>query len=246
MVNRVNKQWNGENKQVSYEEYSKFAEQFANANPVGHEIYAVNQKQFVKMKKYCKANAISINDLLIAKLYTAAHIKKIIIAADVRSYLPNYKKGALGNYASAFGIVCKGKSNDILKKARKVKKQVAIHTSNNHKLMLILSCYLNMKETLIDAAAIAALGDFQSKSAEFVGSLIFGYKKRDGMSITNLGRIKNVHIRRATFLPPASPAMMQTIGVLTVNNQMQLCSSYYENAISKEEVTRMLSILEKE
>ena len=98
------------------------------------------------------------------------------------------------------------------------------------KLMLILSCYLTMDQTLIDAAAIAALGNFESKAAKFVGSNMFGFSKRDGYSITNLGAIDNPHIKEAVFLPPASPATRKTIGVLTVNGRMQLCSCTYTNA----------------
>lgn len=44
----------------------------------------------------------------------------------------------------------------------------------------------------------------------------------------------------AMFIPPASPAIIQTIGVLTVNGTMQLCSSYYSNTISKSIIKEQL------
>ena len=40
---------------------------------------------------------------------------------------------------------------------------------HNRKLMLVLACYFNLEPTLLDAAAIAGMGGFESKAAEFVG-----------------------------------------------------------------------------
>lgn len=179
-----------------------------------------------------------------SKLYIGMNTQKIIIAADIRSKLSCYNKGACGNYATAMGIVCRSKHTDVLKKAKEIHKLVLANMQSNKKLMLVLSCYLNMDAGLIDAAAIATLGDFDSKPAKFVGGSMFGFLKRDGVSITNLGGISNSNIEEAIFIPPASPATIQTIGALTVNGKMQLCSSFYQNSISSLEVKRQLAILE--
>lgn len=243
LVRNLNKKWRKEKTFVTYEEYAKFADQFVENNPVSHEIKAVDEQTLISMKAYCKDNNITMNDLLMAKMYLAMDVKKIIIAADVRNKIKGYHKGACGNYATAMGIVSKKRTTDVLAKAKDVHRQVKLYTKDNQKLMLILSCYLNMDQNLIDAAAIATLGEFKSKTAKFVGANMFGYQKRDGVSITNLGRIQNSNIIEATFIPPASPAMIQTIGVLTVNDRMQLCSSYYEHAIPAEKVKIQLNVL---
>ena len=65
---------------------------------------------------------------------------------------------------------------------------------------------------------------FQSRAGAFVGGNMFGYKLRNGYSITNLGRIENDAVGEA-FIPTASPAMKKTLGALTVNGQMVLCVS---------------------
>ena len=66
---------------------------------------------------------------------------------------------------------------------------------------------------------------FQSRAGAFVGGNMFGYKLRNGYSITNLGRIENDAVGEAMFIPTASPAMKKTLGALTVNRQMVLCVS---------------------
>lgn len=243
LVKRLNKKWIKEKKSVTYEEYSRFADKFVKENPVSHEIVKLDEERVQLMKKCCKDSEITINDFLMSKLYIGMKTQKVIIAADIRSKLSCYHKGACGNYATAMGIVCKNKNTDVFKKAKEIHKLVQIHMESNKKLMLVLACYLNMEQGLIDATAIATLGGFESKAANFVGSNMFGYLKRDGVSITNLGAISNNNIIEATFIPPVSPATIQTIGVLTVNNKMNLCSSYYKNSRFPIDVKNQLDML---
>lgn len=245
LVKSMNNKWRKEHIVVTYEEYEKFSDEFAAKNPVAHEIKEVDPRELKAMKSCCKENKITINDLLMAKTYISLETNKIIIAADVRDRISCYNKGAYGNYATAMGIVSKSKTKDVIKRAKEVHKQVKLHMEDNRKLMLILSCYLNMDQTLIDSAAISTLGEFKSKAAKLVGASMFGYQKRDGISITNLGQIKSRGIIEAAFIPPASPATTQTIGVLTVNDKMRISVSYYENAVSKEKVEKFLEELEK-
>ena len=92
------------------------------------------------------------------------------------------------------------------------------------KEMLVLSCYFNMDPELLDAIAISTLGSFESKAGRFVGSKMFGYGKRDGHCITNLGRIESSVIREGILIPPASPANRKAWGVLTINKKMRIFS----------------------
>ncbi|MGO1042627.1 hypothetical protein ACTPEO_07820 [Clostridioides difficile] len=72
------------------------------------------------------------------------------------------------------------------------------------------------------------LGNFQSKSGKFLGTVIFGYEKRNGYSVTNLGNVNNLNIVEAMFIPPASPANKKTMGVLSVNGLMKKCTVNYK------------------
>ncbi len=243
IVRSANKKWQKENASVKYHEYLRFSEMFSKQNPVSYELVTVNPQNFQSIKNHCKENSITINDLLMARLYIAADINKIIIAADIRNKLSFYQQGAYGNYATALGIVSKSKCSDEIKKAKEIHNLVTTSINSNRKLMQVLSCYIEMDDGLIDAAAISALGGFDSKAGKFVGQNMFGFLKRESVSITNLGRINNENIKEAIFIPPSSPAARQTIGVLTVNNKMQLCSSYYNKLISSDKVKKILNAM---
>lgn len=230
LVKQANRQWAKEKHLVSYEQYQSFVEGYNRNHPVTYDTYEVDETAVADMAKLCKENGFSMNDLLMAKIYLQSGTEKIIIAADIRSMFSKYRKGALGNYSTAMGIHYKEKESDEVTMAKKVHKTVQKHLKNNRLLMLVLACYLEMSPTLLDAAAISALGGFESKAAKFVGGGMFGLGQPKSYSITNLGKVDNANIKSLMFIPPASPAAKLTLGVVTLNGTMKACSSRNEDA----------------
>ncbi|MGN0161029.1 MAG: hypothetical protein ACI4AQ_06560 [Lachnospiraceae bacterium] len=228
LVKQANRQWEKENHIVSYEQYESFIEAYSKKHSIEYETYEVDDTAVAQMAHLCKENGFSMNDLLMAHMYVQTGISKIIIAADIRKMISNYRKGALGNYSTAMGISCKSKTTDVVEMAKAVHKQVQKHLKKNRSLMLVLACYFEMIPTLLDAAAISALGGFESKAGKFVGGSMFGFGQPKSYSITNLGKVENDNIKSIMFIPPASPAAKLTLGVVTLNGTMKACSSRNE------------------
>lgn len=225
LVKRANKQWKKENHKVSYGDYLSFEKDYNSKHKLEYQTYDVSDEAYEEMRSLCKENEFTMNDLLMAKMYIKTGWKKIIIAADIRDKLANKRSGTLGNFATAMGIECKSKTTDEVAKAKEVHEIVRKTLGDNKKLMLVLACYFEMDPNLLDAAAIAGLGGFESKAASFVGGGMFGFAKPASYSITNLGRISCPSLKSAMFIPPASPAAKLTLGVVTVNDKMYACSS---------------------
>ncbi len=224
IINSANKKWKKENHKVDYSDYSKFEKEYTNKNKLNMSFETVTSKEFTNIADICHNNNISINDYLIAKMMQDEAIKKVIIGADIRKYFTNYREGSLGNYSTAFSVVCNSKRDNLIELAKQVSRSVKKHINSPKKLMLVLACYLRMTPELIDAVAISTLGNFSSNAGKFVGSKLFGYKDSCGYSITNLGKIESDTIVEATFIRPASPANKKTVGVLTVNGKMNKCT----------------------
>jgi hypothetical protein len=160
-----------------------------------------------------------------ARMYHEEKTDKIIIAKDLRDSLPFCNKGALGNYSTAFSVTIKDPSKGVGAIAKEVHKKVKKAVGSPSDLYLILQFYAALTPELLDASFMAAKGQFVSKSAEFIGKQILGFEEAKGCCITNLGKIENKNIVSACFIPPASPAMRKTLGVLTVNGRMITCVS---------------------
>lgn len=225
LVHRANTQWKKENHIVNYDQYRRFVEKYSEKHPIEYETYEIDKATVSQMSQQCRDNGFTMNDLLMADMYLKTKTNKIIIAVDIRNRLSKYKKGALGNYATAMGIQCKVKTTDVKKLAAEVHGIVQKHMAKNRSLMLVLACYFEMNPTLLDAAAISALGGFESKAGMFVGARMFGLSIPKAYSITNLGKVEDRNMKSIMFIPPASPAAKLTLGVITLNGIMKACTS---------------------
>ncbi len=224
LVKGSNKKWRKEGHKVTYDEYLKFEQDHDSKQDIKREIQNIDEEELDTLLGLCRRNGISLNDYLIAKMMIDEGTDKVVIASDIRNKIKNYKKGALGNYAAAFSVVVKKRSPEIMELAKAVDHEVRSIIRKPDKEMLVLSCYFNMDPELLDAVAISTLGSFESKAGRFVGRKMFGYEKRDGHCITNLGRAESSVIREGVFIPPASPANKKAWGVLTINKKMRICS----------------------
>lgn len=224
LIKDSNKKWCKEGHKVSYDEYLKFESAYDSKQDLKREITNVDGEELDALLGLCRENGVSLNDYLVARMMIEECTDKVVIASDIRNKIKNYRKGALGNYATAFGVVVKKKSSEIMELAKAVDHEVRSIISKPDREMLVLSCYFNMDPELLDAIAISTLGSFESKAGRFVGSKMFGYEKCDGHCITNLGKVESNVISEAVFIPPASPANSKAWGVLTINNKMRICS----------------------
>lgn len=247
LVNYANCQWKKENHQLSYEEYHKFADKFLQEDEVKHSLEVVSSDKLTELHEQCKTHKVSINDYLLAKMFAEEKADSIVMACDLRKQLACYNQGALGNYATAFSVKLKQGKHvgseksaeaivpddtitstnhpEFFSIAQKVHEQIKKKLTRPKDLYLVLQCYASLEPGLLDAAMLSSRGVFDSKTARFIGTTFFNYDKAKGYSITNLGKIESKNIESAFFIPPASPAIKKTQGVLTVNGVMRICTS---------------------
>ena len=228
LVSKANRDWEKERHGVTYADYHAFANEFLRGDRVRHSIFRIGQEKLDRIRQKCHEEQVTVNDYLIAKMMQEEKTRKVIIASDLRSRLSCYREGALGNYSTAFSVEVKKRvaaERNLFSLARTVHDRVAVTMARPENLYLILQCYAELDPGLLDAAFISCKGGFPSKAGKFIGSLFFGFEAGNGYSITNLGAIESESIADAYFIPPASPAICKTQGILTVNGVMTVCTS---------------------
>ena len=225
LVNKANKDFAKENcEKLSYGKYLEYADKFIKNDNVIREVRRISEDEMKEILKKSKNSGVTVNDLLMAKMYIEDDTDNIIIASDLRDKLKSYNKGALGNYSTAFGVRIKAKDQDEAELAGKIHKKVQKIMAVSSDLWLVLQCYANLDPAVLDGAFMAARGEYESKASEFIGKMFFHMDSSSGYSITNLGKTDNMNIEEAFFMPPASPAIKKTSGVLTVNGKMSICT----------------------
>jgi len=225
LVNSANRKWRKENHTVSYQDYHAFADDFLKTDSVNYTLVSVNQDELSALHSRCKSQGVSINDYLLAKMFLEDKTERVIIACDLRDKLACYNPGSLGNYSTAFSVELKKSCGDVFENAKRVHSIVRKKLNLPRDLYLVLQCYASLEGGLLDASLISSRGGFESKAAKFIGTMFFNYGKANGYSITNLGKIESESLEAAYFIPPASPAVRKTQGVLTVNGTMRICTA---------------------
>ena len=244
LVSKANRDWEKERHCVTYADYHAFANEFLRSDRVRHSIFRIGQEKLDRIRQKCHEEQVTVNDYLIAKMMQEEKTRKVIIASDLRSRLSCYREGALGNYSTAFSVEVKKREvaeretsrtqmsvqnalevRSLFSLARTVHDRVVRIMARPEDLYLVLQCYAELDPGLLDAAFISCRGGFPSKAGKFIGSLFFGFEAGNGYSITNLGAIESESIADAYFIPPASPAVRKTQGILTVNGVMTICTS---------------------
>lgn len=228
IIGYANRRWKNEDHAIDYKAYRRFEKEFIASNPVSYIEEAWDEAKTEDVLRNCRERGVSLNDYLVADMMCREKTRRIVIAVDIRKYLSNYKTDALGNYASATVIEVCVRLEDVWNVAKSASERIKKNICDPKKLMMILACYLYMEPELIDAAAISVMGEFESKVGRFVGTFILGYKNRNGHSVTNLGNVNNPNIFEATFIPPASPANIETMGVLSINHRLRKCTAHYQ------------------
>ncbi|MBQ3912557.1 MAG: hypothetical protein II694_06265 [Lachnospiraceae bacterium] len=225
LVNRANRQWIKERKTLTYEEYHRFADDYLKNDKVKHNLSAFGMNETEDIVRKCRAEGVTVNDYLLAKLFTEERTGRIVIAADIRKNLKCYNPGAMGNYSTAFSVELKKAADDPFAAAKQVHEKVRMISGKTSSLYLVLQCYAALDPGLLDAAMMAGRGRFGSKAAGFIGKYFFNMDEAKGYSITNLGKAESDVMEDAYFIPPASPAIKKTWGVLTLNGKMRICTS---------------------
>ena len=225
LVQKANRDFTKEQRTVSYEEYRAFADGFLKADHVAHTVTRTGPEEMNGIAEQCRNHGVTVNDWLLARMMMEENTGKVIMACDLRDRLGVYREGALGNYSTAFSIEMKAKGKELFPLAKEIHDSVRRKIERPAELLLVLQCYADLNPGVLDAAMISCKGGFPSKTGKFIGSMFFGFGKGDGHSVTNLGRIESQSMPEAFFIPPASPAIRKTWGVLTVNGTMTVCTS---------------------
>ena len=120
--------------------YHEYADRFLKEDKVVHTLLTSDAVKTEELVWDCREHSVTVNDLLMARMFLQEKTDKIIIALDLRKDLSCYNEGALGNYASAFSVVVKSNSKDEYQLAGQIHEKVQEIMKHPAKRFLALQC----------------------------------------------------------------------------------------------------------
>jgi hypothetical protein len=143
----------------------------------------------------------------------------------------------MGNYVT--GISAKihyDPANSFISNAKAIAAIVKEQLTNVKNRHLVVHFLNEFDKDLIESTMFAAYGNFEHPISKKLAELIGEQLENKGIGISNLGashfdNYENIKVVDIQFIGPAFPANLLTVGVITVNNKINLCLRYNEGEI---------------
>ena len=244
----INKKWKISRKQFSENEYVSFFQKYRNKYKPNFFMSLIENENLKKLLEHSKLNGLSVNEI-IASAFSLAFMEimdrnetRLGVAANIRNELVSEPNNCMGNFVTGISAnINFNHQNDFISSAKgitlKIKEQLG-NLKNRHMVVHFLS---EFDKDLIESLMFAAYGDFEHTSSKKLAELIREKTENKGLGISNLGRFEhNVYekfnLLDLQFIGPSFPANAITVGIITVNNKMNICVRYNEGELKIETV----------
>jgi len=249
-ANYLNKKWRKNRMRFSEKDYLAFFSQYRDKYMPNFIMAVIEGETLKNILENSKSNMLTINEI-VSSAFSIAVMEvfkrnkiNLGIAVNFRNELVSEPNDCMGNFVS--GVLAEvhfTPSNDFISNAGKIaailRKQ--LNKENRHLAVHFLN---EFDKDLIESIIFAAYGNFKHPISKKLAKLTSERKKNKDLGISNLGRhelfgYKNFGIMNIQFIEPAFPANILTIGVITVNDKMNICIQYSENEIKAENVKKI-------
>ena len=244
----LNEEWRKSRVKISEKQYIEFFKQYrSNYSP---NLYMASiegdviKQLLEKSKTYC----LTVNEL-IASAFSIATMEilnnkeiRLGVAANIRNELISEPNNCMGNYVTGISAkVYYDPSNDFAFNAKTISTLLKEQLSNLKNRHLVVHFLGEFDKDLLESIMPAAYGNFDHSVSKKLAELIGEQVENKGIGISNLGRhnifnYKNIKILDIQFIGPAFPANLLTVGVITVNNKLNLCLRYNAGEMKEDNV----------
>jgi hypothetical protein len=242
-ANALNKEWRKSRIRFSEENYLDFFEQYRKKYVPNLFMASLAGENAKKLLEKSKSNNLTVNEM-IASVFSAATMEKLEnkelrlgVAANIRNELLSEPNKCMGNYITGISAKINYDPEDsFISNAKAIAAIVKEQLTNVKNRHLVVHFLNEFDKDLIESTMFAAYSNFEHPISKRLAELIGEQLENKGIGISNLGRhnfnnYENIKVVDIQFIGPAFPANLLTVGVITVNNKINLCLRYNEGEI---------------
>jgi NRPS condensation-like uncharacterized protein len=240
----LNEEWRKNRIQINDKDYHDFFRQYRDRFNPNLYMTSMQEDDLKRLSTKSKAYGFTVNEIIVSAFSLAAMevLKKseirIGVAASIRNELISEPMECMGNYVT--GISAKVNSDlakNFILSSKAIAESIREQLLNPKSRHLAIHFLNEFDKDLLELIPMAAHGSLEHKFAKKLGELIGENSENKGLGFTNLGRhdfhnYDNFKIMDIQFIGPAFPANLLTVGVITVNNRLNICLRFNETEIS--------------
>jgi NRPS condensation-like uncharacterized protein len=251
---KLNKEWRKNRVLFSEKDRRSFFEQYHKKYNPQMYVDSIKEIDLNKIIKISKNHGLTVNEIIaaafaIAMVELSDHYPnkeiRLGVAANIRSELMEEPYNCMGNYVS--GIVANIRY-DFEKTFILNAQDIAIILRRQLKVpknrYLAINFFNKTDKDLLESAMFAIYGNYQIPVSKKLGEIIGERTEDKGIGISNLGKYEfnnftNLKVLDIQFIGPAFPANLLSVGIITVNNKLNICLRYNETEI-KEDIIKII------
>jgi NRPS condensation-like uncharacterized protein len=250
----LNGEWRKNRIHFTEKDYRDFFEKYRKTYSPSLYMASLEVDSLKKLLEKSKSNGLTVNEV-ITSAFSVALMEildkeelRVGVAANIRNELVSEPNNCMGNFVTGISTkVIKNSENDFISKAKGIAgilKEQLLNKKNRHLAVHFLN---EFDKDLIESIMFAAYGNFEHSVSKKLAELIGEQLENKGLGISNLGKqdfnkYKNINVKDIQFIGPAFPANILTVGIITVNNKVNLCLRFNE---SEMEIDKIKKIFEK-
>ena len=244
----LNKRWKKSRTRFPENDYRVFFEQYRNKYIPEFYMVSIEDESFKQILYNSKTSGLSVNEI-IASAFSLAFMEvlnrkeiRLGVAANIRNELISEPNNCMGNFVTGISVkVSCNRTNDFMTNAKSIASLLKKQLENLKTRHLVLHFLNEFEKDLIESIMFAAYGNFEHPVSKKLAGLIGEQAENKGLGISNLGRqdfsaYTNLKVLDVQFIGPAFPANTLTVGIITVNEKMNLCIRYNKGETKIEDV----------
>ncbi|MDR1867489.1 MAG: condensation domain-containing protein [Treponema sp.] len=245
----LNNQWLASRHRFSEEEYHAFFNTYRAALPSSLYYASLNTEEFSTLCACSKSHGLTVNELLSSafsgallalKEYYPKNKIQLGIVIDIRNEITTPMPHSMGNFVSGTFIeVQYNTKENFIKNSHHIAKKLRKKIKNNKTRALPIIFLDQIDKDFIESIPFAIYGNYANPPSKQLGRKIGEQKYNRGMGVSNMGiqyfnTYQSFKVLDVLFIPPAFPSQLLTVGIITVNNTLNICLRYEKTTISDE------------
>ncbi|GHU69676.1 hypothetical protein FACS189450_02930 [Spirochaetia bacterium] len=251
---KLNKEWRKNPAIFSESDYHTFFEQYRKKYVPQMYMESIKETDLNNIIQKCKSYGLTVNELItaafaVAMVELSGHYpnKEIRLgaAANIRGELIEETYHCMGNYVSGITANVNYTSEKaFMTNAQDTAVLLRAQLKVPKNRYLAVNFFNKIDKDLLEAAMYATYGDYQIPAAKKLGAIIGERSENKGMGMSNLGKYEfdkfaNLKVLDLQFIGPAFPANLLSVGLITVNNKLNINLRYNETEIKTDIIKKV-------
>ncbi|MDR2535270.1 MAG: condensation domain-containing protein [Treponema sp.] len=248
---RLNGEWRKNRTCFTEKDYNDFFKKYRKTYNPNLYTASLEGDSVKKLLEKSKSNGLTVNEV-ITSAFSVALMEtldreelRVGVAANIRNDLVSEPNNCMGNFVTGIAAkVTRNLENDFISKAKDtaiILKEQLLNTKNRHLAVHFLN---EFDKDLIESIMFAAYGNFEHHVSKKLAELIGEQLENKGLGISNLGKYdfnnyENINVLDIQFIGPAFPANLLTVGIITVNNKVNVCFRFNESEIKEKKIKKI-------